>query len=127
MFQTAVAGTQDDVSVDERLLERVLVAVELIPAGRVASYGDIGRLAGTGPRHVGNIMRDHSQGVPWWRVTNANGDLPSHLDSAARQHWAAEGIAFKPSGGGCRIRDYRADLPLLAREFERVWATISPD
>lgn len=113
--------------VDERLLERVLIVVELIPPGRVASYGDIGRLAGTGPRHVGNIMRDHGQGVPWWRVTNANGALPPHLDETAREHWAAEGIGWKPSGRGCRIEDCRADLSVLAREFDRVWSTISPD
>ena len=113
--------------VDERLLERVLIAVELIPAGRVASYGDIGRLTGTGPRHVGNILRAHSQGVAWWRVTNANGNLPPHLETAAREHWAAEGIVFTPSGPGCRITDFRADLTVLSHEFERVWATISPD
>lgn len=109
------------------MLERVLIAVELIPAGRVASYGDVGRLAGTGARHVGNIMRNHSQGVPWWRVTNANGDLPPHLGATARPHWAKEGIGWKPSGRGCRIEDYRADLTALVREFERVWSTVSSD
>lgn len=112
---------------DERLLERVLIVVELIPPGRVASYGDVGRLAGTGPRHVGIIMRDNGQGVPWWRVTNANGQLPPRLDEAARQHWAEEGIGWNPSGRGCRIGDCRVDLTWLALEFQRVWATISPD
>ena len=32
---------------------RVLGTVDLIPAGRVASYGDIAALAATGPRQVG--------------------------------------------------------------------------
>jgi methylated-DNA-protein-cysteine methyltransferase-like protein len=113
--------------VDERLLERVLIVVELIPPGRVASYGDVGRLAGTSPRHVGNIMRDHGQGVPWWRVTNADGELPAHLDQAAREHWAEEGISPKPIGRGCLIQDCRADLADLEHAFHRVWSTISPD
>ena len=37
---------------DEYAVDRVLLAVEQIPRGRVAAYGDVGRIAGTGPRHV---------------------------------------------------------------------------
>ena len=39
-------------------VERVLLAVAQVPPGRVASYGDIGALAGVGPRQVGAIMRE---------------------------------------------------------------------
>jgi methylated-DNA-protein-cysteine methyltransferase related protein len=39
--------------VDERLDELVLRAVELVPPGRVVSYGDLGHVVGTGPRRVG--------------------------------------------------------------------------
>ena len=109
---------------DERLLERVLTAVELIPRGRVAAYGDIGEIVGTGPRHVGNIMRLHGNGVPWWRVTSSYGDLPEPLHPEVRWRWADEGIAWKPNGLGCRIVDYRADLQHLADAFERAWAEV---
>ena len=35
--------------------ERVLRAVELVPAGRVVSYGDLAALVGTGPRGMGAV------------------------------------------------------------------------
>jgi methylated-DNA-protein-cysteine methyltransferase-like protein len=108
--------------VDERTVERVLRAVEQVPAGRVVSYGDLAGLVGTGPRHVGAIMREHGSGVAWWRVTSSSGDLPRHLRERARAHWAEEGIAWKPNGLGCRIADHRCDLVQLADEWERAVA-----
>ena len=44
----------------------------------------------------------------------------------ARAHWAAEGIAVRPDGRGCRMRDHRADLGELAVDYavaalERGW------
>ena len=77
---------------DDVLVERVLRAVELVPRGRVVSYGDLAALVGTGPRQVGSIMRVYGSNVTWWRVTNASGDLPSHLRQAAFIEWAVEGI-----------------------------------
>jgi methylated-DNA-protein-cysteine methyltransferase related protein len=113
--------------VNEEVVERVLTAVEVIPFGRVASYGDIGELVGTGPRHVGSIMRVYGSGVPWWRVTNSYGDFPATMRDDVRPHWADEGIAWKPNGFGCRINDYRADLPALAADFEARWHPILED
>ncbi len=109
---------------DERVLERVLTVVELIPRGSVASYGDLGEIVGTGPRHVGNILRVQGHAVPWWRVTNSYGDLPEPLHEEARWRWADEGIAWKPNGLGCRIADYRADLKDLAQRFDHAWEAI---
>jgi methylated-DNA-protein-cysteine methyltransferase-like protein len=100
------------------MVERVLRAVEQVPAGRVVSYGDLAGLVGTGPRHVGAIMRDRGSGVTWWRVTNAAGDLPRHLRERARAPWAEEGIAWKPNGRGCRIAEHRCDLVALADRWE---------
>lgn len=99
------------------LVDRVLLAVRMIPVGRVAAYSDIGRVAGTGPRHVGNILRLHGRDVPWWRVTNASGVSPV-LD-AAREHWDGEGITVRADGLGCRIAEYRADPHQLAADYER--------
>ncbi|MGL5811180.1 MAG: MGMT family protein [Nocardioides sp.] len=106
---------------DDRGVERVLVAVELIPPGRVASYGDLGELIGIGPRQVGHVLAVHGQVVPWWRVTNAAGEFPDRLRDEARVRWAREGIAWKPNGRGCRITEYRTDLVALGRAFESRW------
>lgn len=100
--------------VDDLLVERVLLAVELIPPGRVAAYGLIASLVGTGPRQVGRIMREYGSFVPWWRVTSRDGDLGGSLLDAARPHWEAEGIAVKRNGLGCRYATYAVD----ATEFE---------
>lgn len=104
---------------DDVLVERVLRAVELVPAGRVITYGDIAELVGTGPRQIGSIMRLYGSSVTWWRVTNASGDLPSHLREQALARWAEEGVAVRANGLGCRIRDHRVDLTWLAREHAR--------
>ncbi len=113
---------------DDVLVERVLRAVELVPAGRVVSYGDLADLVGTGPRLVGRIMGTWGSGVPWWRVVNAGGDLPVALLAAARDQWRLEGIAIKPSGKGCRIRSHRADLAALADAWDQAVADLpAPD
>lgn len=109
---------------DDEAVERVLVAVELIPAGRVASYGDIGEIAGVGPRQVGQIMAAYGSGVAWWRVTSSAGDLPAHLLPAALSRWEAEGIGGKPSGNGCRIVAFRVDLASLEANYR---AMIPPE
>ncbi|WP_404383724.1 MGMT family protein [Knoellia locipacati] len=101
----------------ELTIERVLTLVELVPRGRVVSYGDLGGIVGIGPRQVGSFMSQHSDGLPWWRVTNASGDLPRDLLDRARPHWADEGILVKRNGLGCRIADYRADLEALATAY----------
>ena len=57
---------------------RVLSVVRRIPAGRVATYGDVAAAAGNGraARAVGNIMRDcRSRDVPCHRVVAAGGRL----------------------------------------------------
>lgn len=99
---------------DDVLVERVLRAVELVPPGRVVSYGDLAELVGTGPRQVGSVMRHWGGGVAWWRVTNASGELPPPLLARALPHWHEEGIRLRDTGRGCRIADHRADLAALA-------------
>jgi methylated-DNA-protein-cysteine methyltransferase-like protein len=110
--------------VDERLDELVLRAVELVPWGRVVSYGDLGHVVGIGPRRVGSVLSRYGAGVAWWRVTNAAGDFPPDLLHEAVPHWLEEGIALKPSGRGCRIADHRADLVELERRWRRAAADL---
>ncbi|MGB3858569.1 MAG: MGMT family protein [Ornithinimicrobium sp.] len=108
---------------DEWLAEKVLLAVERIPVGRVASYGDIAEIVGIGPRHVGNVLRTYGSGVAWWRVVSRDGDFGGDLLDRARPHWDDEDIVVKPNGLGCRIEDYRADLCALAQAYDEALAS----
>jgi methylated-DNA-[protein]-cysteine S-methyltransferase len=57
---------------------RVLSVVSRIPAGRVATYGDIARRAGRpgAARAVGNIMRTARRpGLPYHRVIASGGQI----------------------------------------------------
>lgn len=111
---------------DERLVELVLRAVDLIPPGRVAAYGDLGRIVGIGPRQVGAVMSRYGDGVTWWRVTNASGGFAPDLLERARPHWLEEGILVRTSGGGCRIEEHRADLERLAADWRDAVADLAP-
>jgi alkylated DNA nucleotide flippase Atl1 len=111
---------------DDVLVERVLRAVELVPRGRVVTYGDLADLVGVGPRLVGRIMGTWGSGVPWWRVVNASGDLPEFHLRRAHEEWVLEGIEIKPSGKGCRIRHHRADLADLADRWDVATADMPP-
>nr|WP_271213738.1 MGMT family protein [Rhodococcus wratislaviensis]GLK40968.1 methylated-DNA--protein-cysteine methyltransferase [Rhodococcus wratislaviensis] len=55
------------------IVDDVRAAVLAIPAGSVASYGDIGEHIGAGPRQVGRVMSLLGDNVPWWRVVHADG------------------------------------------------------
>ena len=79
----------DDLHLNE-LTARVLDCVDLIPPGRVATYGDIAAMVGTGPRQVGHIMAAHGHLSNWWRVVRADGG--SQVADRARVQWEAEGI-----------------------------------
>ena len=76
---------------------RVLAAVSRIPAGRVATYGDIAAVAGNARacRAVGNIMRGcRAPGIPCHRVIAAGGQLVGFGSSPQlkRELLRAEGV-----------------------------------
>jgi methylated-DNA-protein-cysteine methyltransferase related protein len=85
------------------LYERIWRVVERIPEGRVATYGQIARLAriGNSPRTVGYALHSLPDGlpIPWHRVVNAAGmiSFPAGSTSHARQKrlLEAEGIMFR--------------------------------
>ena len=86
---------------------RVLSAVRRIPAGRVATYGDVARAAGApgAARAVGNIMRtSRVPGLPYHRVIAAGGRLGGYggNEPLKRALLAAEGVSVR----GRRIRDF---------------------
>lgn len=80
----------------EDFVEAVLSAVELIPAGKVASYGDIAEYVGQGgPRQVGSVMSHYGDAVCWWRVVRADGRPADGLTERALQRLAADGTPIR--------------------------------
>ena len=79
--------------VTDEQVERVRALVASIPAGRVATYGDIATVARlSSPRIVGYIMRTDSLDLPWHRVITASGRPARHLTSRQLELLRAEGI-----------------------------------
>ncbi len=84
---------------------RVYALVARIPPGRVTTYGEIARMLGRprGSRAVGWAMRYCPDGLPWYRVVNAQG-RPSvtarYPDGKPMQQTLLEeeGVVFDPSG-----------------------------
>jgi len=89
---------------------KVLLIVSRIPPGRVATYGDVARLAGKprAARAVGNIMRTADRpGLPYHRVVAAGGRLGGYSSlSLKRSLLLAEGLTVAPGrvAGFDRIR-----------------------
>ena len=92
------------ISDDDIELVRSLVAA--IPAGRVATYGDIARAAGlSSPRIVGWVMRTDSADLPWHRVIRSDGRPALHLSTRQLELLRAEGVLSVE--GRVRLRDVR--------------------
>ncbi len=81
--------------------ERVLEVAELIPPGRVMTYGDVAEWLGEGgPRQVGRVMALYGGAVPWWRVVRADGVLLPGHELRALGHYRAEGTPLRGGGPG---------------------------
>ncbi|MFG2211400.1 MGMT family protein [Streptomyces sp. NPDC048638] len=80
--------------------ERVLAVAELIPAGKVMTYGDIAEwLDEGGPRQVGRVMALYGGAVPWWRVVRSDGTLLPGNELRALSHYRAEATPLRTAGG----------------------------
>ena len=87
----------------------VLFLVRRIPPGRIATYGDVARMAGRprAARAVGNIMREcQDASVPCHRVVGAGGALGGYGGNVElkRSLLRAEGIVVI----GRRVRSFSA-------------------
>ena len=86
---------------DERLIYEILSAVEEIPEGSVASYGQIARLIGRDrhSRMVGKVlsMAAYYGDYPCHRVVNHAGRLAPHFPEQ-RHLLQEEGVGFKENG-----------------------------
>lgn len=84
----------------------IYAVVRRIPRGRVATYGQVARLAGMPrqARQVGYALNrlPEDSGVPWHRVINAQGEISARAipDDARLQRilLSAEGVRFNPAG-----------------------------
>ena len=82
------------------LHQRIHEVVSRIPRGRVATYGQIARLAGLAgqARLVGYAMHAVPAGsnIPWQRVVNAKGEIsiPGDNGDWQRQLLEREGVRF---------------------------------
>ncbi len=80
---------------------RIYRVTKQIPAGHVATYGQIARWAGAPtPRMTGYAMAAAgSQDVPWWRVVNSQGRISPRnnpfSEHQQRDLLENEGIRFK--------------------------------
>jgi methylated-DNA-protein-cysteine methyltransferase-like protein len=82
--------------------ERIYRVVRRVPRGRVATYGQVARLAGL-PGHARQVgyalhaLPDGSE-VPWHRVINARGEISRRAEpgweGVQRSLLEAEGICF---------------------------------
>ena len=70
-----------------------------IPAGCVATYGEIGRFVGIGPRQAGRAVSLLDEGVPWWRVVHADGTMKGTAGAdEQRARLAEEGVPLTRDG-----------------------------
>lgn len=83
-------------SVTDDDVERVRVLVAAIPAGMVATYGDLAAAAGlSSARIVGWIMRTDSADLPWHRVISASGRPSTHPAERQLDLLRADGVPIR--------------------------------
>lgn len=83
---------------------RIYGVVRRIPEGRVATYGQVARLAGLGghARMVGYALHACDSPLPWHRVINARGEVSPRADdyyeTLQYRLLVKEGVVFDPPG-----------------------------
>ncbi len=98
----------------ETFRDRVYYVTRRIPAGRVATYGDIALLAGSprAARAVGqalNRLLGRETDIPWQRVINADGriSIRDEMSRARRQRRRLRDEGIEMTGWSCDLATYR--------------------
>lgn len=92
--------------------QQVFAFVYQVPAGKVATYGDIAKLAGmpSHARQVGKVLSrlPADSKLPWYRIVNSQGKISLQGDRGdyQRQQLAVEGI-FLSAHGTISLKKYR--------------------
>ena len=90
----------------EELHERIRAAIADVPAGRVATYGDIAAVAGApSARLVGKVLAEDGHDLPWQRIIRADGTPAPHLAERQLELLRAEGVLAQ--GVKVDLRRYR--------------------
>ncbi|MFJ3581135.1 MGMT family protein [Streptomyces sp. NPDC090127] len=108
--------------------ERVLEVAELIPPGRVMTYGDVAEWLGEGgPRQVGRVMALYGGAVPWWRVVRADGAfLPGH-ELRALGHYRDEGTPLRETGRAASTEGHLPKLDMRRARWDGGEGGTGPD
>ncbi|MEA9390819.1 MGMT family protein [Acerihabitans sp. TG2] len=92
--------------------QRVFHIIDAIPYGKLTTYGEVARLAGSprAARQVGGILSRLPCGsrLPWHRVVNRHGAISLAGDGFIRQKAALEAEGVKVDNDGrIALADYR--------------------
>ncbi|MBU8878391.1 MGMT family protein [Bacillus sp. FJAT-29790] len=89
----------------ETFTEKVIAIIKQIPSGRVMTYGQIAKLAGSprGARQVVRILHSMSKKhqLPWHRVINSKGEIGLKAEehfNIQKLSLESEGVTFLPDG-----------------------------
>lgn len=105
------SGPEQGLSRYPEYAERVFEVAELIPPGRVMTYGDVAEwLEEGGPRQVGRVMALYGDAVPWWRVVRADGRLLPGHELRALGHYRAESTPLREASRGSEGHVPRLDM-----------------
>jgi methylated-DNA-protein-cysteine methyltransferase-like protein len=110
-------------------MRRIRDTIRDIPAGAVASYGQIAEIAGIprGARQVGYTLRHLPDGsdVPWHRVVTASGRIAFPADSDAyreqRERLIMEGVAVSTGRVDMHRHRWQPDLDELLWKPSSAW------
>ncbi|GAA1666308.1 hypothetical protein GCM10009765_14750 [Fodinicola feengrottensis] len=99
--------------VEHEVVARVRAVIARIPAGRVATYGDVATLAQAPTAQVvGQVLSLEGAELPWQRVLHASGTCSPHLRDDQLARLRAEGV---PSvDGKVDLRRYRWEAAVPA-------------
>lgn len=88
---------------DMELAGRILDQVAAVPAGSVATYGDVAARAGSrSPRLAGRVLAEMAdESTPWFRIVRADGTPAAHLRAEQTARLIDEGV---------QVTDGRVDM-----------------
>ncbi|MFT5299822.1 MAG: methylated-DNA-protein-cysteine methyltransferase-like protein [Mariniblastus sp.] len=104
IFSLAKKRKRDDAPSNN--VPAILTIIGQIPSGRVASYGQIAKLAGIprNARQVGAVLRalPRKSDTPWHRIVNSNGEIAARGNPQAEAYQRIkleeEGVTFTELG-----------------------------